>query len=82
MDMSWICHGCVYCFMLYVFYSRFGLVDVFVWSREGWVMESLMWTRRRFVLDLYLLMKYIIFQDFTRGKMCEDTCAMRDLMHH
>ena len=66
--------------MLYVFYSKFGLVDVFVWSREGWVMELLMWTCRRFVLDLYLLMKYIIFQDFTRGKMREDTSAMHDLM--
>ena len=68
--------------MLYVFYSRFGLVDVFVWSHEGWVMASLMWTCGSFVLDLYLLTKYIIFQDFTRGKMCEDMCVMRDLMCH
>ena len=67
--------------MLYVFYSRFGLVDVFVWSHEGWVMGSLMWTHGSFVLDLYLLMKYIIFQDFTHGMMREDMCAMHDLMH-
>ena len=68
--------------MLYVFYSRFGLVDVFIWSREGWVMALLMWTSGSFVLDLYLLMKYIIFQEFTCGKMREDACVMRDLMHH
>ena len=45
-------------------------------------MASLMWTHGNFVLDLYLLMKYIMFQDFTHGKMHEDTCAMRDLMRH
>ena len=56
-------------------------MDVFVWRCEGWVMESLMWTCGSFVLDLYLLMKYIIFQDFTHGKIREDMCAMCDLMH-